>query len=317
MESFKDIVRNTNAIINNLGNCWIKDAWKDEEKIDKVLNILSDQASKKVYAKEILWGFLNTFLKGELAATMAGMMTSNQWKKHVETMYEKQIHPEMEVPEGSEGTLAISKTTTFILEQYRYGDEVKIEPGDVCLDLGACFGDTTLWMKDNGAKSVFAFEIDPINFGALQKNITNNYGEASLFPINKAIGAKDETVYAITNPYNLGACQISYERPSDIGNFREIECVTIDGFCQKNNIIPTFIKMDIEGTELDAINGGINVFSKMRPKFAICIYHTRSHRWEIPLRLAEICQDYNFFVKKSHPVFETVFYGCPKEKSLH
>ena len=74
------------------------------------------------------------------------------------------------------------------------------------------------------------------------------------------------------------------------------------------DVYPTFIKMDIEGAEVNAIKGAKNTLMKYKPKLAISIYHKWSHRWEIPLMLKEIVPDYKFYLKKSHPTAETVLF---------
>lgn len=313
MNNFKEIVQRTQQAVKILDSRWIRGAWKNENEISRVMELLSDEESRDNYGREIMWCFLNTFLKGELAAQMSGMMSAEKWKKNVMKMFEENIHPEIEAPSSARGTLDYSKTATFILEQYRYKDRVMINPGDICLDLGACLGDTAIWMIDHGAQEVHAFEIDSENRRYMEKTFAKNNQYDKIKIIPKAISAMDTQLYMIHNDYNVGACQIVNQKPTS-GNYSEIDCVTLDSYCEQQQIKPDFIKMDIEGAELDAINGGSTVFRKFRPKFAICIYHKREHRWQIPLRLAELCPEYEFFVKKSHPVFETVVYGCPKEK---
>lgn len=313
MNDFKEIVKRTQQIVKVLDTKWLSGAWKNEKEISDVLALLSDQASRETYCREICWCFLNTFLKGQLAAQMAGMMSSEKWKSHVIDMLEKNIHPEIEAPAAAQGTLDYSKTATFILEQYRYGDKVKIDPGDICLDLGACLGDTAIWMLEQGAREVHAFEIEPENRKYMGKTIAKNPDYQKIIMVPDAVAAEDRSVFMLHNAYNAGAGRIVDKRPAS-GNYSEIKCVTIDSYCENLNLGPDFIKMDIEGAELDAINGAASVFEKFRPKFAICIYHRYEHRWEIPLRLSALCPEYDFFIKKSHPVFETVIYGCPKER---
>lgn len=84
---------------------------------------------------------------------------------------------------------------------------------------------------------------------------------------------------------------------------------TIDDFCKSNGILPDFIKMDIEGSELDALKGAKNILIKKRPKLAICLYHKNQDMWEIPLYLKEIVPDYNFYCKKSHPIHEFILFA--------
>lgn len=311
MDNFRDIVKQTESVVKTLGTRWLKDAWKNEKEISAVLELLADAESRDVYSREIMWCFLRTFLKGQLAATMAGMMTQSQWQSSIITTLQNDIHPEIEAPESALGTLNYSKTATFTLDQYRYHDKVMPVQGDTCLDLGACFGDTCIWMLEQGAAAVHAFEIDPTNREYLAKTLAKKpeYGRIRVVP--KAVTDASGELYLMTNDYNRGASCISRQKPAS-GRFSVISATSLDDYCREADIRPDFIKMDIEGAELDAINGAETVFTQHRPKFAICIYHAPEHRWQIPLRLAELCPDYDFYVKKSHPVFETVFYGRPR-----
>lgn len=312
MDAFKDIVKRTDAILKNFSAQWLKNAWLEEKNINAVLDLLSDQFSREQYCKDIMYCFLNKFLKGELAANLSGMMSPGEWKRHMISMYSQNIHPEIDAPEWGRQTLDISKTTAFILDQYRYDDKVMIKKDDICLDLGACYGETAIWMQDNGAREVYVFEIDPVNFSFLLNNILKQKSPNAIHPVRNAVSNTSGDVYLVQNHFNPGASSISSTKPQN-GQYEKIGCVTLDEFCEHRQIKPNFIKMDIEGAELDAINGAAGLFAAYRPKFAICIYHKWEHRWQIPLRLKELCEDYDFYVKKSHPIYETVFYGCPQK----
>ena len=51
---------------------------------------------------------------------------------------------------------------------------------------------------------------------------------------------------------------------------------------------PTYIKMDIEGFELDALAGAGECIRRCRPKLALCVYHRPDHLWRIPLAMHEL-----------------------------
>ena len=120
-----------------------------------------------------------------------------------------------------------------------------------------------------------------------------------------ALSNKSGTMYFTPMNTNIAAGYIDNE-PKD-GSYL-VNITTIDEFCKLNNIKPNFIKMDIEGAELDAIIGSKSTILEYKPKLAICIYHRFSHRWEIPLLIHEILPEYKFYIKKSQPRGETVLF---------
>ena len=79
-----------------------------------------------------------------------------------------------------------------------------------------------------------------------------------------------------------------------------IQLDTIDHICPD----ATFIKMDIEGGEVDALLGGAKTIIKNKPKLAICIYHNASHLWEVALCVKKFVPEYRIFLRQ-HQVFST------------
>lgn len=71
----------------------------------------------------------------------------------------------------------------------------------------------------------------------------------------------------------------------------------------------TYIKMDIEGSEGDAIEGAKNIITKHRPKLAICVYHKSGDFWQIPEQILAIRNDYNIYLRHyTESIYETVMY---------
>ena len=72
----------------------------------------------------------------------------------------------------------------------------------------------------------------------------------------------------------------------------------------------TFVKMDIEGSEMDALEGMKETIKKYKPKLAICIYHKFEDLWEIPLFIKELVPEYRLYIR-NYTVFldEIVLYA--------
>ncbi|MDR1720023.1 MAG: FkbM family methyltransferase [Dysgonamonadaceae bacterium] len=71
----------------------------------------------------------------------------------------------------------------------------------------------------------------------------------------------------------------------------------------------TYIKLDIEGSEMKALEGMKETIATFKPKLAICIYHRPADLWEIPLYIHRLNPDYKLYIRQHHHIFETVFYA--------
>lgn len=87
-----------------------------------------------------------------------------------------------------------------------------------------------------------------------------------------------------------------------------IETVKLDNYIDEIPI--TYLKMDIEGAELNALYGSIEIIKKYKPRLAICIYHKTEDILEIPTFIKEIVPEYKFRIRHySTATWETVLYA--------
>jgi len=74
--------------------------------------------------------------------------------------------------------------------------------------------------------------------------------------------------------------------------------------------MPTFIKLDIEGSEADALKGAAYLIQNYKPKLAVCVYHQVQDIYEIPKVILDIRNDYKFILRQhDHGYYETVLYA--------
>jgi hypothetical protein len=79
---------------------------------------------------------------------------------------------------------------------------------------------------------------------------------------------------------------------------------------------PTFLKMDIEGSEGEALEGGREVVRRHRPLLAIAAYHRPEDLWELPLRIARLDPGYRIHLRRhSDECWEEVCYALPRGKA--
>jgi hypothetical protein len=86
-----------------------------------------------------------------------------------------------------------------------------------------------------------------------------------------------------------------------------IQCVALDHVLP--DFRPSFINMDIEGAEPQALKGAEQLIRRHRPDLAICVYHQPAHLWDIALQLHALVPDYRFFLRN--------YTGFPAETVLY
>jgi FkbM family methyltransferase len=70
-----------------------------------------------------------------------------------------------------------------------------------------------------------------------------------------------------------------------------------------------FIKLDIEGEELSAIEGALATIKRWHPVLAICVYHKIEHFWQIPEKILSVDNTYKvYFRHYTEGILESVMY---------
>lgn len=181
---------------------------------------------------------------------------------------------------------------------------------EVFVDCGAYDGDSIRSFLDQPKKSfqrIYSFEPDPANFEKLEKEMSLRPERESITLQRAAVGAQTGMV-----PFSAGG----NEKSSFVGKGNMVvNCVALDEALSGTQ--PTYIKMDIEGAELDALNGARKIIQLHSPVLAICTYHLQNHLWKIPLLIQSINPNYSFFLRP-HLVegWDLICYAIPKSRLL-
>ena len=276
---------------------------------EQVEDWLEDEESRDAYRKELAFGVLSRTFGVDVAVKYAGPFSWNSWEASVRRMREALERGEIPVFESGlpddHRQMIHSRTADFILNQYDYKGIVGIRQGDVFLDCGACFGETALWARMRGAARVYSFEPNPETWGWLEKNAAryNNPEHPWLFPLQLAVGDKEEFLPFMQNPDHPGGCGFAGN-----GNI-QVPVTTLDRWCEQNRVVPDFIKMDLEGAEGVALLGAEDIFKTYKPRFAVCLYHRLEDMWMLPRLLKAYVPEYRLWCKKSAVLSEFVLYG--------
>ena len=180
-----------------------------------------------------------------------------------------------------------------IHSQYSYKD-CKVERGDFVIDAGGCWGDTSLIFSSivGNKGKIFTFEFFDDNLNILKENFSRNKN------LSENIILTEQPLYNKSNEilYLNHACADITTLTENKNNLNRYKTICIDDFVGKNKVEKIdFIKMDIEGCELKALQGAINTLKKYKPKLAIAAYHKYEDYYEIPKFLNELNIGYKFY----------------------
>lgn len=167
-------------------------------------------------------------------------------------------------------------------------------------DVGALDGETTEYFLqhfENG--HAYVFEPNPKQFEITRERL-KAYSQAELFPY----GAYSENTTLRFAPAEGDEGSAKISETGDV----EIEVRRLDDLLGDRKV--TFIKMDIEGSELAALRGAERIIREQRPKLAICVYHKPEDIWEIPGFILRCHPDYKLYLRHySITHTETVLYA--------
>ena len=180
--------------------------------------------------------------------------------------------------------------------QGQYFDYFEARENEVFVDCG-CFDGATCfnfagWCGSKGFDHIYSFEADPKNY-ARAKEILAPLGKCDLYPYGTA--DVNKKVYFAADAFET-SCIISKEE-AEKRNFEgveEIEVRALDDVLAGKKI--TYIKMDIEGAEYEALQGARKLIMENRPRMAISVYH----KFEDFVVLADL-------VLKMHPDYRIAF----------
>lgn len=168
--------------------------------------------------------------------------------------------------------LSLSPLYFIVKDVDRYERFYKILSGDIIIDAGANEGILSLIYSQKATETgkVYAFEPDSKNIETFQKNLELNTGNHNICLQEKGLW-RDTDLIEFFEAGTVGSSMF-YEGDNSIKKM--IEVTSIDDFVRSENLKGlNFVKMDIEGAEIEALAGAVKTIKLFRPNFAIASYH--------------------------------------------
>jgi len=173
-----------------------------------------------------------------------------------------------------EVSLVTNEALYFIVPDFNYYQHFyKVKANDVVLDAGANCGHLSIFFSKLVGKNglVYAFEPDTFNIERINTNIKLNKDLSNNIKIEELLLWNENK---LVDFYEAGTVGSSAIWIPDTDKCVKKEAIRIDDWVTKNNIQELdFIKMDIEGAEIEALEGCIQTIQNLKPNFAIASYH--------------------------------------------
>lgn len=226
-----------------------------------------------------------------------------EWEKLEEVLYDQESKEVLNdlLKYRLTGNYFYMNKYSFRPEEQYFEDFLELKKGEVFLDAGGFDGDTTeLFCNKNPDYSrVFLFEPEGSNLEKAKTRL-KKFQNIDFIPLG--VSNKKETL-------RFNADKGSASAITSSGNV-EIQVTTID---QLIDSTISFIKMDLEGWELKALEGSKKHILRDHPKLAIAVYHHPSHFWKIYGYIYSLRKDYKIFLRHyTEGWTETIMYFVPR-----
>ena len=195
-------------------------------------------------------------------------------------------------------------------EIYFPPDLVKDSDEEVFVDCGAFDGDSIRSFLRRGRTFAHLYALEP---DAHSRDLLNKSVAALPGDLGQKITVLPYATGAVDGQVTFAATADVASRVSASGTGVSIEQRKLDSLEWK--FTPTYIKMDIEASEPQALAGAANCFAGRKPVLAICLYHRLEHLWEIPNLIHSLAPGYSIFLRRyAEDSWEQVCYAVPQSR---
>lgn len=204
-----------------------------------------------------------------LLQRLSGLISENRWKNRIRHHY-RIVWSFFYKYFGKDYFHLLYPFTPF----RKYLEEYKPKQGDIIIDGGAFLGHFSLFASvlvgDKG--KIIAFEPDRKNFMKLKENLKLN-NVKNVVAINKGLWGENTTLEFDETSTSSSSLFFDKDRPSD--QIKKVPVVRLDDELEKMGITKVnFIKLDVEGAEIEVIKSSEKTLKNNDVNLAIASYHT-------------------------------------------
>ncbi len=176
-------------------------------------------------------------------------------------------------------------------------DEVFVDGGTYD---GSTFRRFAEWCKGD-YKRIYAFEPDGENFERCKQALVSD-------PVRN-VDLMNRGLWSGETELNFDSSGTQGSQISETKGSITIRTVSVDSVVRQEDRV-TFLKLDVEGAELEALKGARDTILRCHPRMTISLYHKPEDIFELPGYVLSLCPDYRFYIRHYQlSRFETILYA--------
>lgn len=176
-------------------------------------------------------------------------------------------------------------------------DLLGIGTDETYVDLGAYDGDTIIEFLNGTTmqfKKIYAVEPDSRNFRKMKRRLYM-LGSALIEAYNCGAWNEDTTLVFSMRKGRGSRAEPKNSETLNPARFREIKMIKVDSMLKGDSA--SYIKIDVEGAEENAILGAKETIANYSPKLNIALYHRNEDMFRLPLLIKSINKKYRLYMR--------------------
>jgi FkbM family methyltransferase len=162
------------------------------------------------------------------------------------------------------------------------------------IDGGAYLGDSMLVLQEYNPKKIYSFELSDANSELFRKTMElNNVSPSTVELVTAGLGETDSTIKITDSAQSGTSIYVQGEK--------SVQLRSVDSFAAEHKLNVGLIKIDIEGSESQAVRGMIQTIKQDKPVLSIAIYHNPYDFFEIKPYLESLDINYKWMVRRIQP----------------
>jgi len=162
------------------------------------------------------------------------------------------------------------------IEGYILDDDWVPKAGMTVIDAGACRGEYSIYasLRVGSTGKVVLLEPDPENIEMAKRNIELNGSPSNIQIVPAALWKEPGRLSFVSGATDTSAVASLGNDPHRSVTTIEVQAESLESLLKVCSLMTIdIVKMDIEGAEIEAVDGAFQLPSDIRPRFSIASYH--------------------------------------------